>query len=655
MYRLLSLGDLYDGRLFRIPDYQRGYAWGKRQLEDFWNDIINLQDGHIHYMGVITVERPTRSQCINWQAETLAFADDKWTEDGLYATLALGDFSLRPYYVVDGQQRLLTIAVLLAAVRECSRLTEVEQNELADCYLIKNHNGQECFLFGYEVDLPSHRYLIQKIYKNQASDEVETVYTDNLLRAKNFFAQRIGNLPLEDLRQLILKVTTKVQFNYYETDEKLDVFSVFETMNNRGKQLSKLELLKNRLLYLSTLLQTEPMETPQLLRREINEAWKRIYASLARNRGSVLDDDNFLRMHWVMYFDHEGEFSTGLGNFAEDLLNERFVVQRIQAGELSANQVFDYVQSLACSSEKWFEINFPEHPSSSLSESLRSWLERINDLRPDSFFRPIVMALLQSDCTEMDKMSLLRAIERHEFLVFALADSSATANRAHFLRQAYPFFQGTTSLSRLIDDTRNRANKFYSQKKFQETVDQLFNNGSGDDRGFSEWTYLKYFLSEYENFLRGESRVLACRQTSSIERIYPKKAERDGSWDLHFDAYSPDYRTKLCNSIGNLIFLARRRTAQEAQYDSFAGKKRHPKPGSANEETGYLTGSYSEREVAEFEVWRHKEILERGVKLLDFMAQRWGIPLGEDIKKTLTHVNFAIKHDGEVLDHNVGS
>lgn len=647
MHPLLSLKDLYDGRLFRIPDYQRGYAWETRQIEDFWDDIINLQAGHIHYTGVVTVERPTRSQCLNWRTETTAFADDKWKEDGRYATLALGSLSLRPYYVVDGQQRLLTIAVLLAAARECPTLTQTERNELANRYLFKNHEGQECFLFGYEVDLPSHRYLIQKIYKNQASDEVETAYTDNLLRAKTFFAQRIGNLPQESLRQLIRKVTANVQFNYYEIDEKLDVFVVFETMNNRGKKLSQLELLKNRLLFLSTLLQSESVETRQFLRMKINEAWRRIYEWLAKNRGRVLDDDDFLRVHWVMYFDHGGDTGSELGNFAEDLLNQRFVVQQIQAGELSAEQMLDYVQSLASSSEKWFEINFPAHTASSLSESLRSWLERINELRPQSFFRPIVMALLQSDYAEQDKVSLLRAIERHEFLVFALADSKATANRPHFWRQANRFFQDDIPLGRLIDDIRNKTSRFYSQKKFQDNVELLFNSGTGDDRGFPEWSYLKYFLSEYEEFLRAEREVLVRRQASSVERIYPKRVERGGSWNRHFDVYSPDSRTKLCNSVGNLILLARRRTVQEAEFDSFADKKRHPKPGAANEETGYFNGSYSEREVAEFEVWRHKEILERGVKLLGFMERRWEIPLAEDFRKTLTQVNFAIKHEVE--------
>ena len=224
-------------------------------------------------------------------------------------------------------------------------------------------------------------------------------------------------------------------------------------------------------------------------------------------------------------------------------------------------------------------------------------------------------------------------------------DSRATANRAHFSRQANRFFEDDISHGELSGDIRHKTGRFYSQAKFQENVERLFNDGTGDDIGFPEWDYLKYFLFEYEESLRQNRESLANRQTGTFERVYPKRVDRGGSWNHHYDVYTLDSRTKLCNSLGNLVLLARRRTAQEARFDSFADKKRHPRPGAANEETGYSNGCYSEREVAEFEVWRHKEILERGVKLLGFLAERWDIPLAEDFRKTLTQVNFAIRHD----------
>ncbi|MBF4427798.1 DUF262 domain-containing protein, partial [Vibrio anguillarum] len=42
---LFSISKIFTERLLRIPDYQRGYAWQDRHLKDFWNDLLQLEDG----------------------------------------------------------------------------------------------------------------------------------------------------------------------------------------------------------------------------------------------------------------------------------------------------------------------------------------------------------------------------------------------------------------------------------------------------------------------------------------------------------------------------------------------------------------------------------------------------------------------------------
>lgn len=49
--QLQTIDTIFNSRIFRIPDYQRGYAWGQRQLEDFWQDLNRLTDGRNHYTG----------------------------------------------------------------------------------------------------------------------------------------------------------------------------------------------------------------------------------------------------------------------------------------------------------------------------------------------------------------------------------------------------------------------------------------------------------------------------------------------------------------------------------------------------------------------------------------------------------------------------
>lgn len=80
------LNILFDKKLFRVPDYQRGYAWGREQWRAFWEDLINLPNGHSHYTGVLTLNEIPSADVQQ---------DDKkfWLVD---------DHSYRLYRIVDG-------------------------------------------------------------------------------------------------------------------------------------------------------------------------------------------------------------------------------------------------------------------------------------------------------------------------------------------------------------------------------------------------------------------------------------------------------------------------------------------------------------------------------------------------------------------------
>ena len=84
-----SLDSLFKEKIFRIPDYQRGYAWQKGQLKDFWEDLINLSGDRSHYTGVLTLKEVSSK-------EVSASDNEFWLVD---------DHSYRMYHIVDGQQR----------------------------------------------------------------------------------------------------------------------------------------------------------------------------------------------------------------------------------------------------------------------------------------------------------------------------------------------------------------------------------------------------------------------------------------------------------------------------------------------------------------------------------------------------------------------
>ncbi len=79
----------------------------------------------------------------------------------------------------------------------------------------------------------------------------ETIYTNNLDNAKLFFKNQIASANKSEIEDFYKRVTQNLLFNIFTISEEIDVCVAFETMNNRGRPLSYLELLKNRLIYLS--------------------------------------------------------------------------------------------------------------------------------------------------------------------------------------------------------------------------------------------------------------------------------------------------------------------------------------------------------------------------------------------------------------------
>jgi len=286
--QLMSLSKIFTDRLFRIPDYQRGYAWTEKEVTDFWNDLCRLGEGSNHYVGVLTLESVIPESYAKW-------IDDLWL---------INSKNYSPYYVVDGQQRLTTSILLLTTIVDVMIKKNIPSLLYTSrCDIIKRfiseskaENCDNSYLFCYETENPSYYYLIHNVYRNDESkvtDSKETTYTLNLGNARNFFEEKLCQLDVDELEKVYAKITQRFLFNTYEISKEIDVFVTFETMNNRGRPLSQLELLKNRLIYISTLFGVDEGIRSRL-RRDINACWKEIYHQLGINRRQQLPDDVFL-------------------------------------------------------------------------------------------------------------------------------------------------------------------------------------------------------------------------------------------------------------------------------------------------------------------------------------------------------------------------
>lgn len=209
-----SLDRLFKEKIFRIPDYQRGYAWQKIQLKDFWEDLINLSGDRSHYTGVLTLKA----------------IDSKEISDNQNEYWLVDDHSYKMYQIVDGQQRLTTFVVFLQAFIDfVKQLDDNSGKSDQDIYITDSLSIEavisrylyktkptgdryRTYKFGYTEDNPSYEYLRHKIFKEDGSPLIEeTLYTLNLREARLYFYEQLEELYSESringLQEIYKKLT----------------------------------------------------------------------------------------------------------------------------------------------------------------------------------------------------------------------------------------------------------------------------------------------------------------------------------------------------------------------------------------------------------------------------------------------------------------
>jgi len=494
-------------------------------------------------------------------------------------------------------------------------------------FLVQEWEVSKTYLLGYERDNPSYEYLKTRVLNDPSSEYqgTQTTYTANLDAAQAFFRGKLRELQSAQLETLFKTLTQKFLFNVYELEEELDVFVVFETMNNRGKPLSKLELLKNRLIYLSTLLPESTRQADKTaLRRNINDAWKIVYEYLGREKESPLDDDEFLRAHWIIFFRYARDEA---GQFSRFLLGTHFTTQHVTQGRLSISELQRYVDSIQRSARKWHAIHFPAS-AEGLSQEVSTQLEKLVRLGTGAF-EPLILAAMLKYPDNADLPRLLIAAEKFVFLVSRLSQRRSDTGDSEFYRLAGQLYRGEKTLLEAISTVDSQTSYFFSAEKATLNLRELLQK----DGGFYSWDGVRYLLFEYEQNLRERSGVSTARLSwevlkankrdmLSLEHIYP--VTPGDNWPS-FASRSELERLMLRGSLGNLLALSRQRNSRFSNRP-FVEKKQ-------DGEFGYFNGSYSEINVSQSEEWTPQAILNRGLEILDFLEVRWGVSLGSRYEK----------------------
>lgn len=217
-------GVLEGKKQYQVPLYQRVYSWGKKQLGQLWSDIVELE----RTLG----EDPKASHFIG--SLVLASSPD------------FGAIGVNKFLVVDGQQRLTTLTLLLAALRD--HLTEAGEAERANGidaqYLINVFdNGKPLKVMPTQTDRPAYKAVLNRTPQAGGEDAVGDAY--------RFFRSKIAASDdpddPHDLELLEAAIVRGLALVVVTAEPSDNAHRIFESLNNTGLRLTQSDLLKNYL------------------------------------------------------------------------------------------------------------------------------------------------------------------------------------------------------------------------------------------------------------------------------------------------------------------------------------------------------------------------------------------------------------------------
>ncbi|MFP6224302.1 DUF262 domain-containing protein [Helicobacter pylori] len=574
---LLNLDGVIEKGVFEIPSYQRGYAWQKEQLKDFWNDLehVSKLGDKFHYMHSLTL-RETENEL-----ESSAFE------------------------IIDGQQRLATSLILLGLLAKTTQNKDPKYSliNLEPILSYKYYGLNEAFRAIMEEEKDLERFQT-------------SFYAKNLIDAYTFFKEKISDTPMETLEKMFDALIKKMLFSVVGlNDNRIDPFSSFETINNRGKDLSTLELLKNRLHFVAHKICDEgDLEN---LQNEINDTYTRIYYDLRSFEDDHLED--FLK-HFVAYY--YGENS----KFKERLLNTAFDAHK-KYDDLydEYEKINDLLLYLSYSSKVWYFLHTLDNEVLRLrieiTPKMRGLLDkmrRLNALSHNAFL-PLLLSLLtiqfavrsgsKRHYTTKELEGLLEYLERFGFLIYGVAGKNTAKNE--WIELAFQAFRAYRSWEDriTIEDLPPLEKHFF--KGEHSGLKLLENNiNFNNAKKWYEWkNALNYLLYEYELHHNPETTLNFDGSIESIEHILPQNPDQGYSTKEKNWAKNPN----IVHALGNLLLIPKNANSSLSN-KPFDEKRKE-----------YLKGSYSEKEVAKNASFGVVQIKERSEKLLDFLIVHYRI------------------------------
>lgn len=259
---------LFSNVRYKIPQYQRPYAWEEDHIADFWNDVyVNPTS---YFIGSFVFN---------------------------YDTMEKEDY----LEVIDGQQRLLTITIFMSVLRDLSR--ELGDTNRAgriqrQCICIEDRRGNQTFriICGESTKNFFEKYVQEEnkdIINSNPSNKEEKRIKNNYIYLKNVVSNELEKYQekvdkLEFIQDLWDRISEIATINI-GIDNEENAYEIFETVNVRGLELSIADLLKN-LIFKKIYLKNPNKKD------EIKEKWNQIEENIKETETEL---KKFLRYYWL--------------------------------------------------------------------------------------------------------------------------------------------------------------------------------------------------------------------------------------------------------------------------------------------------------------------------------------------------------------------
>ncbi|HCZ9577604.1 TPA: DUF262 domain-containing protein [Vibrio cholerae] len=398
-----EIQDIFSSGYFQIPRFQRPYSWGREEVENFWNDIIDDKTDS-YFIGSMVV----------------------------YQTR-------KPYFgIVDGQQRLTTITIVLSVIRDAFiKLGETNLAKGMHKFIeTPNNDFVNEFVLNAETSFPYLQQNIQsfkdanvniKIDCEVGVEEVNLKSAYELLSSKleeliplsnvenkqlEFFAYEDPVLKLKDLRDKFLSL----KLVFIQLDNEDDAYLIFETLNARGRDLKTSDFVKNLLLK-TIKINHATLDGPK-------EAWN----SLVKKFDDISEYgliDTYLLHYWIS----KHEYSTDKKLFAlikdhvtKGTDNAKLLLEDLRASASS------YCKMLSPESGKWTK------EQSDIKDSLIA-LNSFKVKQQSSFVLSLLVAYSENRITIKQVKNIIKRIEHFHFVFNAITQQRSSGSIATMYSQ----------------------------------------------------------------------------------------------------------------------------------------------------------------------------------------------------------------------------